>query len=54
MDNESDLRDLNALLNNNIKKEDKIIEEISYVSYWFGLRVDQITEMRSDVDLPRN
>lgn len=43
MDNESDLRDLNALLNNNNnagKEVKNVTEDISFVSYWFSLRVD--------------
>lgn len=54
MDSESDLRDLNALLNNNnnINKETKNSrekEDISYVSYWFSLYLDQLTKMRNYV-----
>jgi hypothetical protein len=44
MDNESDIRDLTALLNNNNNNTGKEVknvpEDISYVSYWFSLRVD--------------
>lgn len=41
MDNESDLRDLNQILNG-VRREGDELPGIKdgYISYWFGLRVD--------------